>query len=400
MKTIPPSNQGVNPEFDFDVDIFNEIGSELFERQITSLTKHKRDTMVLSHTYVRTGLLWRIEASKMLRYCGNKIAYVKHPDTGIWQIASAMFCKRRLCPLCSWRRSVRIFREVYQIISTEAFKDVEYLFLTLTIRNCKGDRLSGAIDRLIAAWRVLTHDKDSLFYKAFLGTMRSLEVTYNDSSDTYHPHLHALVAVDRDYFKRFNRHYISHDKLKVAWRDALNHAVKRVSDVELIDNTTFGGALKLGPTTKKVNPQKVFFEPEINYYPQCRIEKVYESTNKAIAEVAKYTVKPSEYLDNPRVVEVLDVALRRKRLLAYGGIFVSERKRLNLEDELSSETVEKVSVSELLSNPLIAKLFLSWTFGGSYRIVTSRPYEPGDDLASDTDSIAGYYSAISALDDE
>jgi hypothetical protein len=69
-----------------------------------------------------------------------------------------------------------------------------------------------------------------------------------------------------------------------------------------------------------------------------------------------------DYLDSPKVVEVLDVALCRKRLLAYGGLFASERKRLNCEK------VEKIAVSELLDNPLIEKMFLSWSFGGSYRV--------------------------------
>jgi hypothetical protein len=104
-----------------------------------------------------------------------------------------------------------------------------------------------------------------------------------------------------------------------------------------------------------------------------RIEKVKNATSKSIAEIAKYTVKPGDYIDLPEVVQVLDPALRQRRLIAYGGLFAEVQKRLKLEDERIAEIdFSDEKVSDILKNPLIRKIALEWTFQGVYKII---PYK-------------------------
>lgn len=343
--------------------------------------------MTLASTYEKTDLSWRVQWSKMLKFCGKTLIYAQNPDTKKLELAMAMFCQKRLCPLCAWRRSVRTFRNVYSIVTDREFRDVEFIFLTLTVRNCSGAELPGTLDRLLEAWRIVTRNEWGAFQRSFLGTLRSLEITYNRKEKTYHPHIHALVAVPPGYFKKSNPDYISHDRLRGIWIDALNRAGRNVplgTSIRELDRETFGARLDLGPvmeTAVKTAREKY---PAIDYAPQVRIEKMKNATGKGIAEVAKYTVKPGDYIDLPEVVAVLDPALRRRRLIAYGGLFKTVRNRLKLEDEeMAAGDITGLRAEDILKNPLIKKIALEWTFGGVYKITPYKKAEDSSKMAVD-----------------
>jgi plasmid rolling circle replication initiator protein Rep len=342
--------------------------------EIEKLTEHKRKTMTLAYTYEKTDLAWRFRWAEMLRYCGKKIIYVQEPESGEWGIAAAMFCQKRLCPLCAWRRTVRTGRNVYWILQEPEFKDVQFIFLTMTVKNCTGAELPETLDRILSAWRILTKDDGEPFRKSFLGTLRSVEITYNREVKTYHPHIHVLAAVSPGYFKKSNPDYISHELLRKLWVSALNRAGRievAAAAVWELDRNTFGARLDLGPGIRAEIKTVREKYPPIDYAPQVRIEKVKNSTGKAVAELAKYCVKPADYIDLPEVVEVLDPALRHRRLIAHGGIFQEVRKRLRLEDEeIADGDYQKITVQQLLSNPLIAKIMLDWRFQGAYKITS------------------------------
>jgi plasmid rolling circle replication initiator protein Rep len=377
---------------------------EKLKEEIEKLTKHKRGAMTLAYTYEKTDLPWRFQWAEMLKYCGNRVIYGKDPDSGEWGIIAAMFCQKRLCPLCSWRRTVRVGRNIYWIIESPEFKKVQFIFLTMTVKNCSGGELPGVFDRIIEAWNVLTRTAREPFRRSFLGTFRSVEITYdrdeyitpqkykrakkhydslglkvgdkNPTYQTYHPHIHVLAAVSPGYFRKSNQDYISHEALRKIWTSALNRAVwiaPAETVIRELDRDTFGARLDLGPGV--IAAMKTIREkyPPIDYAPQVRIEKIKNSTGKAVAEVGKYVVKPADYIDLPEVVQVLDPALRHRRLIAYGGLFKEVRDRLRLEDEqIAEEDFPQVTAQELLRNPLIKKVMLNWTFQGAYKIT---PYQ-------------------------
>jgi plasmid rolling circle replication initiator protein Rep len=134
-----------------------------------------------------------------------------------------------------------------------------------------------------------------------------------------------MAAADPGYFRKSNEHYISQPKLRELWRDACG----------------------------------------LDYLPQCRIQRVKNSSRKQVAEVAKYTVKFADYLNRPEAVQALDPALHRKRLVAYGGLFKAVRTRLNLPDEDAAPESEfpRQTVEELLGNPYMRKIILEWRTG-------------------------------------
>lgn len=302
------------------------------------MSKKKKGSQIVAFTYEKTNLPDKNKKALKLRLCGKTLVYAENPTGGDPILVSAMRCELRLCPSCSWIRAHRTFQNVYDIITDRAFAGKQFIFLTLTVKNCRGENLENEINRLLSAWRELTKDKrHDGFAKSFLGTFRALEVTYNKLTGKYHPHLHAMAAVDQTYFQKSNKHYISQPKLRELWKEACG----------------------------------------LDYLPQCRIQRVKNSTGKQVAEVAKYTVKSASYLNRPDVIEVLDPALRRKRLIAYGGLFKTVRNKLVLPDEEKLEELPRLTVEELLRNPYIRKIIYEWNMG-SYHV---REVPPSTDPA-------------------
>jgi len=341
--------------------------------------------MRVAQEYLKTDLPWKTEWAGLIQKCGREMIWAENPDTKKWEVAAAMFCQKRLCPVCCWRRSVKTYNNIFDIITDRDFKkaEAEFIMLTLTVRNVPGNELSETLDRLLAAWQVLTDNKRQPFRKAFLGTFRSLEITYNRKAKTYHPHFHVLAAVPPEYFSRENAEYMSHEKLIEVWKDALNRAV-RIAPAEAglrqLDPQTFGSKLDLGATLRTLEKSIREKYPPIDYDPDVKIEKVRKGTSSGIAEVAKYTVKPSDYATRSEVLEVLDPALRRRRLIAYGGLFQQIYKKLNLEDEEIKDSVQNKKTIDVMKDPLIKKMVATWDLSlGTYKIT---PYkEPVENLS-------------------
>ena len=302
------------------------------------MARRKKGSEITAFTYEKTNLPDKDKKAFKLRLCGKTLVYAENPAGGDPIPVSAMRCGLRLCPSCSWIRAHRIFENVYNVIASHDFAGKQFIFLTLTVKNCRGEFLESEINRLLSAWRDLTKDERKPFRRSFLGTFRALEVTYNKLTKTYHPHLHAMAAVEPGYFRKSNKNYIGQAKLRELWRDACG----------------------------------------LDYLPQCRIQRVKNTAGKQIAEVAKYTVKSADYISRPEVVQVLDPALHRKRLIAYGGLFQEVKKRLDLPDEDRLEDFPRQTVEELLRNPYIRKIIFEWKMGAYHVSALEPSADPAD----------------------
>ncbi|GHU26638.1 hypothetical protein FACS1894164_18000 [Spirochaetia bacterium] len=59
---------------------------------------------------------------------------------------------------------------------------------------------------------------------------------------------------------------------------------------------------------------------------------------------------------------MLEPALKGRRLIAYGGLFKTVKRRLKLEDE-AGEGVNQAEVDAMIRDPLIEKLVYRWNCG-------------------------------------
>lgn len=270
--------------------------------------------------------------AERLRWCCKTIDADVRKDTGeLVRIVGFSSCRVRLCPLCSWRRSLKNFWNTLSIVkwlqANENRQEVgrfSYIFITLTIKNCRGDTLSGTIDDLFAAVKRLYERKE--IKKAWLGMVRNLEVTHNidiksKDYDTFHPHFHMIVAVRPSYFT--SRDYISQKRLQSLWKECLRVDYEPVVDVRRVKGKSS---------------------------PEGETAGGFDAAG-AVAECSKYAAKAADYIIpddwdlTVDTVRVLDAALDRRRLINYSGIFREVNRKLHLED---SEDGSLVFVGEEL----------------------------------------------------
>lgn len=264
-------------------------------------TQKKIKSIMLADSYERLGL----KKSYMVRECGSYLEFRRYIESGDFKLNGANFCKDRLCPMCAWRRSLKIFGQTSKVMNKALNdKDYRFLFLTLTCKNVYGEELSSTLDELFKSFKKMMERKQ---VKSIVkGWFRGFEVTHNIDKkskdyDTYHPHFHIIIMVNKSYFTD-KRYYISQDNWTNLWKESLG-----VNYIPIVNIKAF----KTGTKTQ---------------------------TCKSVAESAKYTVKDNDYLieDNEELTDsavmILSRALKSRRLIAFGGELRKIHKELNLDD--------------------------------------------------------------------
>lgn len=310
---------------------------------------------------------WEKRADR-LHDCGVHLWFNIYSDGNggdVMKVKHAESCRVRLCPLCSWRRSIKIHTHMRKILEhMQEENKYEYLLLTFTVPNVTADKLNDKIDELMTAWnRLQTYKR---YKTAVKGWYRGLEITHNvqkykfkyikrngkkqrvkivddngrpipnPSYDTYHPHFHCIFAVNPSYFN--SRDYIKRDEWLAMWQKAMKDQTITQVDV------------------RKVKPKKT------ENTGACFADMIIS----AVCEVAKYTVKSGDYVlpwdwdMSCKSVEVLDKALANRRLVAYGGVMKDWHKKLNLDDEIDGNLIED---GETPNGEVIGEVCAFWNVG-------------------------------------
>ena len=247
-----------------------------------------------------------------IQNCGNDLVFARLADNSR-KLAAANFCKYRLCPMCNWRKSLKLFSQIGKI--TEAIladKPARFMFLTLTVKNCNGEELKDVLDQLNKGFAYLTSPSRTFapakkLKESLLGYVKGIEVTYNEKDNSYHPHIHIVLEVKPSYF---SKGYIKHAE----WRDIWKQAMK------------------------------------LDYDPQVNIKVIKGDEGEApspgaIAEVAKYPVKFESILNIKKLETAaraainLHFGLKNRRLTTFGGDFKEYQKRLKLDDVESGNLI-------------------------------------------------------------
>ena len=292
--------------------------------------ERKKDNLNLADSYKRLGekKYYRvIDCSTFLEFGVTKTSSLK--------LLQANFCKVRLCPMCAWRRSLKIFGQVSKVMDqVEKNYNYRYIFLTLTVKNCYSEDLKDTLDLKTKSFNKLSERK--AFKKAIKGYFRSLEITYNKEDNTYHPHFHLILAVNKSYFTDKD-YYLSQENWTRLWKESLQVDYKPVVDVR-------------------------------------RVKSKDKNFSKVIAETAKYTVKSEDFLIKKEdgkidealtdeVVATLDKALHRKRLVSFGFLFKDIHRQLNLDDAENGDLKKTDNEDELRDDLTDIILRYQWNIG-------------------------------------
>jgi len=266
--------------------------------------------------YERTGDEdWYFRSYKT-EQCGSYLEFALFERAGL-KLINANFCKDRLCLMCNWRRSLRTYSKIARIIdylSTQSEKKYRFLFLTLTIRNCEPSELYQTINDIFYSFNKFT--KNKRIKKAVKGFFRALEITINDKDNTFHPHLHVILAVNDFYFKD-TKQYITQSEFTDIWQASAN----------------------------------------LNYKPIVNIKPF--RNNKGIAEATKYCIKLDEAglkKMSSENLEILRTAVSFRRLIGLGGIFRTVANELKIDINDDKITKDYLNDDEIKNDTLLAIL--------------------------------------------
>lgn len=248
------------------------------------------------------------------------VLWFRHVD-GRQQLQKGTFCRVRICPICQWRRSLKLGGQVRACTewiqarqAAAGHQPYRFALLTLTVPNVPAEALGATLSLFSKAWDRMS--KRAEFKRAIRGYVRATEITYNQGRDDYHPHLHVLLLVPKSYFT--SRIYITRARWLDLWRDATGN-----------------------PDITQVWVSRTAKEAE-----NAPEEAQNAVLGHAIAEVTKYTTKPSAYLrgglnidTQARVITTLQQVCAGRRFVALGGLYRKAAQALALDDPETGDLV-------------------------------------------------------------
>ena len=201
------------------------------------------------------------------------------------KLMMANSCNNRFCPMCAYRKARKDgLKHMIMMKKLKIDKKYSFIFLTLTAPNVPGEELEKEIKDYVSSFKRFTNLKE--FQKINIGYIRKLEVTYNKEKNTYHPHYHILLCVNKNYFT--SRDYIKQKKWLEMWQLA-----------------------KRDKTITQVDIRKIELNKE----------------DKSFLEISKYTAKDSDYLQSQDVFNVFYDSLKGKQVITYNKVFKELAKK-------------------------------------------------------------------------
>ena len=308
--------------------------------------QHKQTTEKLGECYIFLG--WEKKAENVER-CATYLEFLKCTvdESHHSKLIEANFCRDRMCSQCQWRKSMRQFSVAVKVghelrrREKEAGRpESQFIFLTLTIPNVPLDKLSDAIDQLFAGWKKLYRRKEvrniaKLYYcepndkrKVIpLAYHRALEISYNATTNTFHPHIHAAIVVTPSYFA--GKYYIKQERWLEMWREAM-----RMPEITQVD-------------VRKIRGKKGQDEITSGFAEACKYSLKYWASTLSKEELKRIKKKAKaagvdfgmeghiwmrESLEKTAgVVKQLSKALENRRLVQFGGILRDIKRDLKLK---------------------------------------------------------------------
>lgn len=250
-----------------------------------------------------------VKTLERFKSCGDFISHLTNSEMSVKRVHKSNMCGNRFCPICTWSKSKKdaiMISIVMQALKEE--KGQEFILMTLTSPNVQENELVEEINKFNKAFKKMFDRKK--IKKAINGYIRKLEITTdqerfitdelykrkseyfekrglkvgdnNPQYNTYNPHFHVILAVNKSYFT--SRDYINQSEWLENWQDCMDNSNITQLDVKKVRSTPKG---------------------EIG----------------AVLEVAKYSAKGNEIYHSQSVFEVFYKAMKGRQLITFNGLF-------------------------------------------------------------------------------
>lgn len=278
--------------------------------------------------------------SKRIWECSQSLEFrVLSDDQGgsHLKLHSARFCRVRLCPVCQWRRSMmwraRFLKALPKICGD--YPKGQFIFLTLTVRNCRLEDLRKTIAWMNASWLKLIKRKN---FPA-LGWIKCIEVTRSED-DMAHPHFHCLLMVNSNYF---TINYISHANWTKMWKECLKVDYTPIVNIKRVKERK----QKRKQIVDSVN------DSNVNNCNNTTVDNPVDDIIAGVLETIKYSVKPDDLIGTKTAktspqdwLAELTRQLHKTRSIALGGIFKEYLSEDEPEDLINADIEEETDLDE------------------------------------------------------
>lgn len=243
--------------------------------------------------------------------CSTILALQRDKSTAELSVRPFETCKKRWCPMCAWRKSLKqwaLFVERLPML-LEKHGPARFIMLTLTVRNCPISELGATVKLMNDGFRRLSNSKTKLG-REFPATawLKALEITFPRPGEA-HPHFHVLLAVRPSYF---SHGYITQREWVARWRQACKLDYDPVVDV------------------RRVKPMQT--HPELAFLGEAL---------GGLREVAKYVTKPGDFNSADAIAAL--AALRHARFIDGGGWLRGVLRDEQPDEQLELSDVESVA---------------------------------------------------------
>jgi len=286
---------------------------------IVKWTEHKKAAAILAGRMLRISRNAGLQQEHFERRalsmgsCSSRIEVTHCPECGKLHVSRSWLCRDRLCPVCGWRLSIQRAGEMQQALTYMRDGGTPLLaaLLTVTQKNVPPEALENEIGAMLTAWKAVT--KRRAFARWVAGYGRSLEVTYNPNSKTFHPHIHVILFFKPGYKEKG---YIPWAEWQEMWREAMGLDYPPDVDIRWAYDKATGKAAES-----------------------------WEQITAAAVETFKYSLKPGAALKtSDDGLYYLAMALKGRRLVSYAGSLRAARAALNIKDTDEPREMEETTL--------------------------------------------------------
>lgn len=286
---------------------------------------NERYSVYYKKMFVKYGNQVYSKRSDRINRCLDLFIYDKYEMNKILDLQKVNRCNiNRFCPNCkllSQRKYYFATKPEFDRLTDEGYN---LYFLTLTRKNVKAEDLRDTIDFMNKNFKKLFNKfnqpigtgfnglKDRLI--KIEGALKTLEITYNQTTNEYHPHFHVLLILEKDLDKRYLKKYI---KGRYSYK---TNSVNYHSEFEM----QLMKVWSLLDSNKRINKNNLNNLPDSPSTDDNSLLKVIDLRpfdSKGYLELLKYTVKDTDSLI-PEVFETFVITLENKRIRqTYGNLF-------------------------------------------------------------------------------
>lgn len=291
--------------------------------KVNKFTEKKKKAVIIGQKLIHTGDKKLIKRGYRMIDCSTELNFKYCPECGETHVTKTNLCRDRLCPVCSWRLSLKRYAVMLQMLQFIDVDCYDAAFLTLTVKNCRAEDLAATIKAMSRAFSNITKLK---LWKNVCGFAKSVEVTYNERTRTMHPHLHILMLMDKGTYDP-----LMLIDIKEAWRKQLQLDYSPIIDLREVRSYNDQGDI-----------------------------------TAAVLETFKYAVKSKDLEDMPmKDFKTFAYQINGLRLISFGGVLKDIKTffAANL-DELQDDEKDVISCKSCGSE--MQKAMYKWAFGQQY----------------------------------